>query len=66
MERQFKFLYVQHMPIVSPKHAPSYLASLACRFDRRQLDGIVERLARAAVRYRAIALRVVTADAPTG
>src|SRR5213075_1712249 len=35
---------------VSPKHAQSYLTSLAYRFDRRfRLDSIVERLAWAAV-----------------
>src|SRR3954470_20571072 len=37
---------------VSPKHAPSYLASYAYRFNRRrQLDSIVERLAWADVRH---------------
>ena len=48
---------------VSPKHAPSYLASHAYRFDRRrQLDSIVERLAWAAVRTAPHPYRVVTAD----
>jgi transposase-like protein len=49
---------------VSPKHAPSYLASFAYRFNRRfQLDGIVERLAWAAVRAAPQPYRVITADA---
>jgi hypothetical protein len=49
---------------VSPKHAPSYLASYAYRFNRRrQLDSIVERLAWAAVRTAPQPYRVVTADA---
>lgn len=49
---------------VSGKHAQSYLASYAYRFDRRrQLDSIVERLAWAAVRTAPQPYRVVTADA---
>jgi transposase-like protein len=49
---------------VSPKHAQSYLASYAYRFNRRrQLDSIVERLAWAAVRTAPQPYRVVTADA---
>src|SRR3954467_908900 len=49
---------------VSPKHAPSYLASYAYRFNRRrQLDSIVERLAWAAVRTAPQPYRVVIADA---
>jgi transposase-like protein len=49
---------------VSPRHAPSYLASYAYRFNRRrQLDSIVERLAWAAVRTAPRPYRVVTADA---
>ena len=49
---------------VSPKHAPSYLASFAYRFNRRrQLDSIVERLAWAAVRATPQPYLVVTADA---
>jgi len=49
---------------VSPKHAPSYLASYAYRFNRRrQLDSIVERLAWAAVRTAPQPYRVITADA---
>jgi transposase-like protein len=49
---------------VSPKHAPSYLASYAYRFNRRrQLDSIVERLAWAAVRTAPHPYRVVIADA---
>jgi transposase-like protein len=49
---------------VSPRHAPSYLASYAYRFNRRrQLDSIVERLAWAAVRTAPQPYRVVTADA---
>jgi ISXO2-like transposase domain len=49
---------------VGPGHAPSRLASFARRFDRRRrLDGIVERLARAAVRTAPHARRVITADA---
>src|SRR4051794_6028598 len=49
---------------VSPKHAPSHLASYACRFNRhRQLDSIVERLAWAAVRTAPQPYRVVIADA---
>src|SRR3954468_5510545 len=51
-------------PHVSPKHAPSYLASYAYRFNRRrQLDSIVERLAWAAVRTAPQPYRVVIADA---
>ena len=49
---------------VGPKHAPSYLASFAYRFDRRrQLDSVVERLAWAAVRTAPQPYRLVTADA---
>ena len=49
---------------VSPKHAQSYLASFAYRFDRRyQLDSIVERLAWAATRTAPQPYRVITADA---
>jgi transposase-like protein len=49
---------------VSPRHAPSYLASYAYRLNRRrQLDSIVERLAWAAVRTAPRPYRVVTADA---
>ena len=49
---------------VSPKHAPSYLASFAYRFNRRrQLDSIVERLAWAAVHTVPQPYRVFTADA---
>jgi transposase-like protein len=49
---------------ISPKHAPSYLASYAYRFNRRrQLDSIVERLAWAAVRTAPQPYRVVIADA---
>ena len=49
---------------VSPKHAPSYLASFAYRFNRRrQLDSIVERLAWAAVHTVPQPYRVITADA---
>src|SRR3954454_12057046 len=49
---------------VSPKHAPSYLASYAYRSNRRrQLDSIVERLAWAAVRTAPQPYRVVIADA---
>jgi hypothetical protein len=49
---------------VSPKHAQSYLASFAYRFNRRrQLDSIVERLAWAATRTAPQPYRVVTADA---
>jgi len=49
---------------VSAKHAPSYLASYAYRFNRRcQLDSIVERLARAAIRTAPQPYRVVIADA---
>src|SRR3954462_11004713 len=48
---------------VSPKHARSYLASFAYRFDRRfQLDSIVERLAWAAARTSPQPYRVITAD----
>src|SRR3954454_18255923 len=51
-------------PHVSPKHAPSYLASFAYRLDRRfQLDSIVERLAWAAAHTVPHPYRVVTADA---
>jgi ISXO2-like transposase domain/Transposase zinc-ribbon domain len=49
---------------VSPKHAQSYLASYAYRFNRRrQLDSIVERLAWAAVRTAPQPYRVVITDA---
>ncbi len=49
---------------VSPKHAQSYLAGYAYRFNRRrQLDSIVERLAWAAVRTAPQPYRVVIADA---
>ena len=49
---------------LSPKHAPSYLASFAYRFNRRfQLDSIVERLAWAAAHTSPQPYRVVTADA---
>jgi transposase-like protein len=49
---------------VSPKHAPSYLASFGYRFNRRfQLDSIVERLAWAATRTAPQPYRVVVADA---
>ena len=49
---------------VSPKHAPSYLASFAYRFNRRrQLDSIVERLAWAAVHTSPQPYRIITADA---
>ena len=49
---------------VSPKHAQSYLASFAYRFNRRyQLDSIVERLAWAALRTAPQPYRVITADA---
>ena len=49
---------------LSPKHAPSYLASFAYRFNRRrQLDSIVERLAWAAVHTVPQPYRVITADA---
>ena len=49
---------------VSPKHAQAYLTSYAYRFNRRrQLDGIVERLAWAAVHTGPHPCRVVTADA---
>jgi transposase-like protein len=49
---------------VSPKHAQSYLASFAYRFNRRrQLDSIVERLAWAATRTAPQPYRVITADA---
>ena len=49
---------------VSAKHAQSYLASFAYRFNRRfQLDSIVERLAWAATRTAPHPYRVVTADA---
>jgi transposase-like protein len=49
---------------VSAKHAPSYLASFAYRFNRRrQLDSIVERLVWAAARTAPQPYRVVTADA---
>jgi ribosomal protein L37AE/L43A len=49
---------------VSPKHAQSYLASFAYRFNRRhQLDSIVERLAWAAVHTAPQPYRVVTTDA---
>jgi transposase-like protein len=49
---------------VSPKHAQSYLASFAYRFNRRrQLDSIVERLAWAAARTAPHPYRLITADA---
>jgi ISXO2 transposase-like protein/transposase-like zinc ribbon protein len=49
---------------VSPKHAQTYLASFAYRFNRRyQLDGIVERLAWAATRTAPQPYRVIVADA---
>ena len=49
---------------VSPKHAPSYLASFAYRFNRRrQLDSIIERLAWAAVHTAPQPYRLVAADA---
>lgn len=49
---------------VSGKHAQSYLASFAYRFNRRhQLDSIVERLAWAAVRSTPHPYRIITADA---
>ncbi len=48
---------------VSPKHAPTYLASFAHRYDRRyQLDGSVERLAWAATRTAPQPYRVIVAD----
>ena len=49
---------------VSPKHAQAYLTSYAYRFNRpRQLDGIVERLAWAAVHTGPQPYRVIVADA---
>jgi transposase-like protein len=49
---------------VSAKHAQSYLASFAYRFNRRsQLDSIVERLAWAATRTAPQPYRVIVADA---
>jgi transposase-like protein len=49
---------------VSAKHAPSYLASFAYRFNRRhQLDSIVERLVWAAVHTTPHSYRILTADA---
>jgi transposase-like protein len=49
---------------VSAKHARSYLASFAYRFNRRyQLDSIVERLAWAAVRTAPHPYHAITADA---
>jgi transposase-like protein len=49
---------------VGAKHAQSYLASFAYRFNRRfQLDSIVERLAWAAVRTAPCPYRVIVADA---
>jgi transposase-like protein len=49
---------------VSAKHAQSYLASFAYRFNRRsQLDSIVERLAWAATRTAPQPYRVTVADA---
>jgi hypothetical protein len=49
---------------VSPKHAPSYLASFAYRFNRRfQLDSTVERLAWAAVHTVPQPYRIIVADA---
>jgi ribosomal protein L37AE/L43A len=49
---------------VSAEHAQSYLTSFAYRFNRRfQLDGIVERLARAATRTAPQPYRVIVADA---
>jgi ISXO2 transposase-like protein/transposase-like zinc ribbon protein len=48
---------------VSPKHAQSYLASFAYRFNRRhRLDSIVQRLAWAAVHTAPQPYRSVTAD----
>jgi ISXO2 transposase-like protein/transposase-like zinc ribbon protein len=47
----------------SAKHAQHCLTSFACRFNRRQLDSTIERLARAAVRTPPHPYRVVTADA---
>src|SRR3712207_3061302 len=52
---------------VSPKHAQSYLASYAYRFNRRhRLGGIVERLAWAAAHTPPQPYRVGTADAWKG
>ena len=49
---------------VSPKHAPSYLASFAHRFNRRrQLDSIIERRAWAAVHTAPQPYRLIAADA---
>jgi transposase-like protein len=49
---------------VSPKHAQSYLASFAYRFNRRhRLDSIVQRLAWAAVHTAPQPYRVITEDA---
>src|SRR5215207_1615179 len=49
---------------VSAKHAQSYLASYAYRFNRRhRLDSIVERLAWAAIHTAPQPYRVITADA---
>jgi transposase-like protein len=49
---------------VSPKHAPSYLASFAYRFNRRrQPDSIIERLAWAAVHTAPQPYRLIAADA---
>ena len=49
---------------VSPKHAPSYLASFAYRFNRRrQLDSIIERLAWAAVHTAPQPYLLIAADA---
>ena len=49
---------------VSAKHAASYLASFAYRFNRRyQLDSIVERLAWAALRTAPQPYRIISADA---
>src|SRR5918997_141898 len=49
---------------VSPKHAQSYLASFAYRFNRRhRLDSIVQRLAWAAAHTSPQPYRVITGDA---
>ena len=52
---------------VSAKHAQSYLASLAYRFNRRfQLDSIVQRLTWAAAHAVPQPYHVVVADASAG
>jgi hypothetical protein len=52
---------------VGAEHARSRLTSFACRLDRRRrLDGIVERLARAAVHIAPQPYRAVAADAQEG